>query len=87
MKTIYFVRHEETDSNVRQVHGHHTDFLSERGQLRVTFVADSLLEAEIEIIISSPYVRALQTVEAISGTFGKSLVLKNILGKSRGSQS
>ena len=58
MKTIYFVRHEETDSNVRQVHGHHTDFLSECGQLRVTFVVERLLNAEIEIIISSPYAQA-----------------------------
>ena len=75
MKTIYFVRHGETDSNFLKVPGHHTDPLSKRGAIQATLVSERLAEVGIEVVVSSPYTRAHQTAERINSVLGKEIVL------------
>lgn len=75
MKTIYFVRHGETRSNFLQVPGHHTDPLSERGRIQAELVANRLAEVGIEVVISSPYIRAHQTAAEINVILAKEIVL------------
>lgn len=84
MKTIYFVRHGETENNVRQVHGHHTDPLSERGKQQAERVADRLKDAEIEVVLSSPYLRTMQTAEAINTVLEKPLFQEQIFEEVKG---
>lgn len=59
MTTIYFVRHAEPDYN------NHDDFfrpLTDKGLKDRIKVTNYLLDKEIDVVLSSPYVRAVDTV-------------------------
>ena len=84
MKTIYFVRHGETESNFLKVPGHHTDPLSKRGAIQAELVSGRLAEVGIEVIVSSPYMRAQQTAEKINSVLGKEIVLNTFFEEIKG---
>lgn len=65
MKTIYFVRHGETEFNIKRIHQHPDVPLSELGLKQAEFVAMRFLHIPIDCIVASPYLRARQTTEAI----------------------
>ena len=76
MKTVYLIRHGQTDSNVRNVPGHRTDPLSELGQQQAGAVAERLKEINIDLMLASPYIRAHQTAEVIAQSLMKEIVLE-----------
>ncbi|WP_270607446.1 histidine phosphatase family protein [Bacillus mobilis] len=75
MTTIYFVRHAHSiytkDERVRP--------LSEKGYLDVENVTRLLKDKHIDVVISSPYKRAIQTVQGIANTYHVSIQIEEDL--------
>lgn len=71
MTNLYFVRHAHSTYTPNERHRP----LSERGKKEAAKVTDSLIERNIEVVISSPYCRAIQTVEGIAQLIHKEIVL------------
>ncbi|PFZ32635.1 histidine phosphatase family protein [Bacillus wiedmannii] len=75
MTTIYFVRHAHSiytkDERVRP--------LSENGHLDVENVTRLLKDKHIDVVISSPYKRAIQTVQGIANTYNISIQIEEDL--------
>ncbi len=63
MKTIYLVRHGETESNVASLVQDGTAILSEKGKAQAKVLAERLRYLKHENILVSDYVRTRQTVE------------------------
>jgi len=66
MKTIYLVRHGQSEGNVGLVFQGMETPLTERGFVQAGKIAERCANLEIQTIISSPMKRAFQTAEAIS---------------------
>lgn len=62
--------------------GHHTA-LTERGLQQAAFVADRCSRLEIDAIVSSPMVRALDTAKTISAVIGKSITESDLFAERR----
>ena len=72
---VYMVRHGESPKEGNE----RTRTLTEKGYLDVKRVTDILKEDEINIVVSSPYLRSILTVEQIARHIGKEvLVLENL---------
>jgi len=63
---VYFVRHGESKGNRDQVHQGENIPLSEKGKRQAELIAGRLKETGIDIIYSSPYLRAKQTARTIA---------------------
>ena len=64
---IYFVRHAEPDYSI---HDDEKRPLSNKGELDAQKVADFFKDKSIEVVLSSPYKRALDTIKPVAGNFG-----------------
>ncbi len=68
---IYLIRHGETTSDIENLYGGtFDDHLTEKGQKQVKELANKLSDKDIQMIFSSPYIRARETAH----------ILKEILG-------
>ncbi len=65
MKTIYLVRHGQTNANVTQTFQGPDETLSEAGEKQAFRLAERLQNLSFEKIIASDYVRTCQTAEPI----------------------
>lgn len=65
MKTIYLVRHGQTNANVTQTFQGPEETLSEAGEKQAFRLAERLQNLDFEKIIASDYVRTCQTAEPI----------------------
>lgn len=74
MKNIYFVRHGESEGNQARLYQSSETSLSEKGHLQAKLIADRFSNIEIEIIISSDYLRARQTAQYISEVKAKDII-------------
>jgi|694.fasta_scaffold26040_8 broad specificity phosphatase PhoE len=74
MKNIYFVRHGESEGNQVRLYQSSETSLSEKGHLQAKLIAERFDNIEIEIIISSDYIRAKQTAQYISEVKGKDII-------------
>ncbi|MES3005189.1 MAG: histidine phosphatase family protein [Patescibacteria group bacterium] len=70
-KTIYFVRHGESEDNTRPVFQSIESPLSERGREQVLKVAERATKLDFEALVSSGYTRAKETAEAIAEATNK----------------
>ncbi len=67
MKTIYFVRHGESEANAGGIiQGGSKTPLSERGEKQAAFVGERCSKLSIDAIIASPFLRTRQTAELIA---------------------
>lgn len=69
MKKIFVLfRHGETDANLKQIiQGQSIDLsLNENGKIQAQQLSEMLLPLKMEVIFSSPLLRAMQTAQAIS---------------------
>lgn len=71
---IFLIRHGQTLLNQSNTHQYSTTPLSEQGVLEAKSVARRLKEAKIDIIYSSPLLRAKQTADEIVKSLGKTIV-------------
>ena len=68
---VYFLRHGESEgNNARIIQGRHDLPLSERGLQQAEAIADWLEDKPIEVVLSSPLKRAIQTAQAIGQVLG-----------------
>ncbi|MBC7836841.1 histidine phosphatase family protein [Acetobacteraceae bacterium] len=84
MKTVYFVRHGESISNVSKAHQGIDEPLTELGQKQAQFIAKRVAKLPIEAFIVSPVIRAHQTAEYIAKEIGKEPEFSELFIESRG---
>jgi broad specificity phosphatase PhoE len=72
MKTIYFIRHAQSEANLNEILASRQDFaLTEKGRQEAVVIASELKDiAQLDRIICSPLIRAQQTAQPIAETFG-----------------
>ena len=75
MTTIYFVRHAHSTYTKEE----RERPLSEKGQLDAENVTHLLKDRHIDVVISSPYKRAIQTVQGIANTYHVSIEIEENL--------
>ena len=75
MTTIYFVRHAHSTYTKEE----RERPLSEKGQLDAENVTHLLKDRHIDVVISSPYKRAIQTVQGIANTYHVSIEIEEDL--------
>src|SRR3989344_5936185 len=68
---VYFVRHGESEGNKLQKAQNSETPLSTQGRKQASIVANRLKETPIDVLYSSPYVRAKQTAEIIAKELDK----------------
>lgn len=71
MKTLYFIRHAESEANKARILGSRLPYpLTAEGKLDSESIASELLNlTDIDLIISSPLKRAVQTAESFSAVY------------------
>ncbi|MGG2935319.1 histidine phosphatase family protein [Bacillus pacificus] len=75
MATIYFVRHAHSTYTKEE----RERPLSEKGHLDAENVTSLLKDRHIDVVISSPYKRAIQTVQGIANTYDVSIQIEEDL--------
>ena len=83
MKTVYFVRHGESETNAGNVQGASESPLTEKGRKQAEFIARRAEALPIEVVVSSTYTRAVQTAEIIKGRTGKGVVHSDLFVERR----
>lgn len=66
---VYFIRHGETDGNRAKRHQHTETPLNERGIAQAQEVAKSIAKIAPTHILTSPFVRTMQTTRIISASY------------------
>jgi broad specificity phosphatase PhoE len=79
MKTLYIVRHAESEGNMGPLQQGPITPLSEKGREQLQPIADRFKTIKIDKIISSPYVRARDTAQAIAECMAKEVVYSDLL--------
>ncbi len=70
---IFLIRHGQTHLNKSNTHQYPTTPLSDVGLIEARSLAQRLREAKVDLIYSSPFMRAKQTAEVIAEMSGKSI--------------
>jgi broad specificity phosphatase PhoE len=72
MKTIYFIRHAQSEANLKGILASRQDYpLSEEGRQEAVVIASEFKDiAKIDRIFCSPLIRAQQTAQPIAEVFG-----------------
>jgi broad specificity phosphatase PhoE len=65
-KTVYFVRHGQSEGNVKRVHGHPNHPLTETGHQQAQKIAQRVGKLPVQALLASSMVRAKETADAIS---------------------
>lgn len=77
-KTIYFIRHGQSDDNVAPVFQSPDSPLSAKGRQQAEAVAKRIASLKFDVLISSPLHRAKETAEIISQETGMKLELSDL---------
>lgn len=77
MNTLYFIRHAESEANKARIMASQLAYpLTEEGRAEASLIAEELKDiAGIDLIISSPLKRAVQTAEPFSRVFSTAIEL------------
>jgi len=72
MKTIYFVRHGESQSNIRQIISGSKDNigLTDKGREQAKRAGQDLADKHIELVVCSPLIRTVDTATIIAREIG-----------------
>ena len=84
MKTIYFVRHGQTDENVRRAHQGPDGRLTDVGLKQSAFIAQRVATLPVGALISSTHMRTRQTAELIAEKIGKESEYSELFVEGRG---
>ena len=71
MTSVFFVRHAKPDMTVKNDRNRP---LTESGIASTSFVSDVLSDKGIDIVISSPYKRSLDTIKPFADSIGKPIL-------------
>ena len=78
MKKVYFVRHGETEANADSVSHGPKELLNEKGRVQAKTVAQRFETIPVDVLISSPYPRALSTAQEIAQTTKKEIIQSDL---------
>lgn len=74
MKTIYFIRHGETTGDIENLYGgDYDDHLTENGQEEARALGEKLEEKNIQVIFTSPLMRARETAKILNQGYAVSV--------------
>ena len=71
MTTVYFIRHSESDHNVTDDRSRP---LTEKGTVNCALVTGYLRDKEIDVIVSSPYKRSVDTISEFAESVGLPII-------------
>jgi probable phosphoglycerate mutase len=74
MKTIYFIRHGQSEGNTGPVRQDGTSSLTAHGREQAIFMAERCAKLPIDIIVSSTMTRAQETASIIGDKIGKEVI-------------
>lgn len=83
MKTVYFVRHGQSEGNVAEVYQSTDSPLTEKGKMQARVVAERCSRLPIEAIISSNQLRAMETANIISAVTGHEVEFTDLFRERR----
>lgn len=83
MKTIYFIRHGESEGNTGPVRQDGFSVLSDRGREQAAFMAERCSKLPIDILVSSTMTRAQQTASIIGDKIGKEILSSELFAERR----
>ncbi|MBP9759957.1 MAG: histidine phosphatase family protein [Candidatus Pacebacteria bacterium] len=64
-KTVYFLRHGQTEGNARSVHQYPETMLSDKGREQVRLAGEHFKDIPLDLIIASPFERTRETASAV----------------------
>lgn len=79
MKKVYFVRHGESEMNVKELEQGADGPLSELGRKQAEFVGKRFSNIPLDVIVSSTDERAQETAQIVNSTLGKEIVFTDYL--------
>jgi broad specificity phosphatase PhoE len=82
-KTIYFVRHGESEGNVSLYKAGIDPDLTDKGEEQAISVAERFLNIKVDIVIASPLIRAKKTGERIASKTGAPIVTDEMVSEWR----
>src|SRR3989344_5742821 len=77
-KTVYFVRHGESEHNILPVFQSPDSPLSEKGKKQAELIAKRVSKLSFDVLVSSTFLRAKETAEAISHLTSKTPELSEL---------
>jgi len=83
MKTVYLVRHGESEGNVGPNYQGPDTPLSQKGREQSDFIAKRASRLEIEVLISSPHARTRETAEKIKEVTGLTPIYSDLFTERR----
>lgn len=83
MKTVYFVRHGESEANATRIRQGSGSHLTKKGLEQSRFLGKRLAALPIDVIISSTHTRALETAEEIRKIINKKIEKSELLVERR----
>lgn len=85
MKYVYLVRHGESESNARTqpIYKGKGSALTEQGRAQAERIAERAAKLPFEVLISSSWVRALETAKAISRKTGREIEISDLFTEIR----
>lgn len=87
MKTVYFVRHGESEGNIAPVYQYTDSPLTEKGRKQAQIVADRCSRLPIQAIISSTQLRAKDTANIIGEITGHTVEFSDLFRERRKPQA
>lgn len=88
---IYFVRHGSTDSLENKISQPNDEPLNQKGLIQAKELAERFTKTQLDLIVSSPHLRAVQTAKAINESIQISVLFaevrkpKEVIGQSKDS--
>ena len=76
---IYLVRHGESESNAKGVRLGPVARLTDKGKEQASFLANRFENIPIDKVVSSSYIRAIETTEIINQKLGKEIIQSDLL--------
>ncbi len=83
MKTVYLVRHGESEGQIGPNYQGPQTPLSQKGREQSDFIAERASKLGIEVLISSPFERTRETTEKIKGVTGLSPIYSDLFTERR----
>ncbi len=83
MKTVYFIRHAESEGNAGPVRDDASSPLSAHGRTQAAFMAERCARLPIDILVASTMERAQQTALIIEERLGKKMILSPLFVERR----
>lgn len=83
MKTVYFIRHGESEGNAGPIRQSSLTPLSDHGRTQATFMAKRCSELPIDILVTSTMMRAQQTASVIGEEIGRKAIPSDLFVERR----